>query len=239
MAGLVINGSHVLGPSPSSGSLTLAAYLASIGKNSSWGLWEAGTNMAANSDGTGTVTTDVGKWSKSAGAGLSAEWIQPTSGQRMLYSASVQGSPAIYGESDTNSRGMYLDSNTPVSSNYTIVMRVNCIQETTSNMYSFSHNSAVNALTISNIGVVTARASSLTSSGGNQMSYHLQNFPSSATTSEMLIGMNCSSNNSPAWIGKRSTGTSPSGMGFRKILIVSGSQLTRAEMDYCAGILGA
>jgi hypothetical protein len=195
--------------------------------------------MAADSDGTGTVTTEVGKWSKSAGAGLSAEWIQPTSGQRMLYSASVQGSPAIYGESDTNSRGMYLDSNTPVSSNYTIVFRVNGIQETTSGVYGFSHNSAVNALTTSNLGVVTVRANNIASSGGNQASYHLQNFPSSATTAEILIGINCSSNNSPAWIGKRSSGTSPSGMGFRKILIVSGSQLTRTEMDYVAGILGA
>ena len=219
--------------------MTLAAYLATIGKNSSWGLWEAGTNMAANSDGTGTVTTDVGKWSKSAGAGMSAEWIQPTSGQRMLYSASVQGSPAIYGESDTNSRGMYLDSNTPVSSIYTIIFRVNCIQETTSNMYGFSHNSAVNAITALNSGGMTLRASSFVSTSTNQMACHFQNFSTSATTSEAIIGMNCSSNNSPAWIGKRSTGTSPSGMGFRKILIVSGSQLTRAEMDYCAGILGA
>lgn len=224
-------------------SLTLAAYLASIGKNSSWGLWEAGTGMAANSDGTGTVSNggECRKWSKSQGSGLSAEFIQPTSGQGLLYGTSVQGAAALYGESDTNSRGMYLDSNTPVSSNYTCVIRANCIQESTATQYGFSHGTSgtVNAISITTAGVVTVRASGFVSSSSNQTPFHIQNFSTSSTTSEVIVGFNGSSSNTTCMIGKRSTGSSPSGMGFRKILIVSGSQLTRVEMDTVAGILGA
>lgn len=223
----------------SSAPSTLAAYLASIGKNSSWGLWEAGTGMWANSDGTGSVSngTQVHRWEKADGNNFTAYWVQSTAGKGPTYGSSVQGSPAIYGDGDYH--GIVLSSNTPVNSTYTLGVRFNSYETAASYVFSHGTSGTANTVQTASGGGVTTRSGTLANTASNQVPCLISVYPTSGTTGEVVVLLNGTASNTTASLLMRSSDSGWSRSGIRKVMLLSGQQLTRVEMDTVAGILGA
>ena len=136
---LLLPGSAAIGPRPASGPATLPAFLASIAKASFYGIYTAGQNMAANSDGSGGAVADggaVGCWTASDTASWTAKFIQATSASRPAYGATISGGqPAIYGNG--TSWSMALDSATALDRDHTILMSVETMSQ---NGYVFTQN---------------------------------------------------------------------------------------------------
>lgn len=142
---LVVNGSHVLGPAASgSGITTMPAYLASIGKNSWYARFVAGTNMFVNADLTGgavALNGTVGSWQAEAAntSNFTAYFTQSASGDRPLYAA-ANGVNSLYasGNATGDSRHMDLNSTTTLNGNYTVIARHPLLARDSKSPY--SHN---------------------------------------------------------------------------------------------------
>jgi hypothetical protein len=127
---LVVNGSHVLGPAASgSGISTLPDYLASIGKNSFYARFVAGTGMYVNADKTGgavALNGTVGSWEADPAntSNFTAYFTQSASGDRPLYAA-ANGVNSLYasGNASGDTRYMDLNSTTALNGAYTVICR--------------------------------------------------------------------------------------------------------------------
>lgn len=121
---LHIPGSLQLGPRPSSGPSTLVEYLESIGKDSWYGIYEAGYEMYANSDGSGGAVADggaVGCWGPREQVSFNYKFIQATAASRPLYSTTLSAiGPTISGNG--SSWRSYLNSTTALNLNCTILL---------------------------------------------------------------------------------------------------------------------
>ena len=145
---LVINGSHTLGPAASgSGITTLPAYLASIGKNSFYARFVAGTNMFVNADLTGgavALNGTVGSWQAEAAntSNFTAYWTQSTAGDRPHYAA-ANGINSLYSSSNNPSgaadqRHLVLTSTSALNGAYSIIVRLPILARDSRSPY--SHN---------------------------------------------------------------------------------------------------
>lgn len=137
---LLIDGSLQIGPRGAASITTVPEYLASISKNSWYIGYVAGSGMASNSDGSGTVSDGgaVGKWSPiyyTSGLDTVA-FTQATSGNRPAYGASRNGLPGIYG--DASAWHMNLNSTTQLNGSYTVLIKAWTVLETA---HVYSHNS--------------------------------------------------------------------------------------------------
>jgi hypothetical protein len=121
---LLIPTSAVLGPRPTGGPATLPAYLVSIAKDSFYGIYTPGQNMAPNSDGSGGAVADggaVGSWSTSEALNWNWKFIQASAAARPAYGATISPlGPAIYGNG--TSQWMKLNSDTALNGGYTVLM---------------------------------------------------------------------------------------------------------------------
>jgi len=190
---LHLSGSLILGPRPSgsggsSAPATMAAYLTSIGKDSWYGQYLAGTNMTATSAGAGgAVTTDgssVGSWLVNQSAGsFSAMFHQTSSSKRPTYGTSRNGKPGIYGDSTVY--WLFLNSTTALNLSHTVLMSV--WSTTTSGQYVYSHNG-------NNIAFKGAPPEQAFTAGvtGNQVESVLSCAPVASTTGAMKLGISTS-----------------------------------------------
>lgn len=98
---LLIQNSMTLGPRPAAAPSTLVAYLTSIGKASWYGIYEAGYEMYANSDGSGGAVADggaVGCWGPREQVSFSHKFIQATAASRPVYSTTLYSTgPTVAG----------------------------------------------------------------------------------------------------------------------------------------------
>ncbi|CAB4162381.1 hypothetical protein UFOVP785_33 [uncultured Caudovirales phage] len=108
---------------------TLPQYLASIGKNSFYARFVAGTNMFVNADLTGgavALNGTVGSWQAEAAntSNFTAYFAQSASGDRPLYAA-ANGINSLYasGNATGDTRYMDLNSTTALNGNYTVIAR--------------------------------------------------------------------------------------------------------------------
>jgi len=112
-----------LGPRPtgSAAPTTLVEYLESIGKDSWYSIFEAGTGMFQNSNGTGSVASGdpVGCWVAAYQVGATFKFHQPTSGSRPTYSTTQYDQPTIYGNGSSHS--LYTDSTTALNRELTVL----------------------------------------------------------------------------------------------------------------------
>lgn len=232
---LVINGSHTLGPAASgSGITTLPAYLASIGKNSFYARFVAGTGMFVNSDLTGgavALNGTVGSWQSEAAntSNFTAYFAQSASGDRPLYAA-ANSVNSLYasGNATGDSRHMDLNSTSALNGAYTVLVRHPLLARDSKAPYShnntqFYYSSSTGA------GSFLAAVSAGGSSAADQAIHVVRNTP--ATTSGNCI------------VGVSQTGTGHNGFAprlFRRSTAYSASaiselwftpQLTAAELD--------
>ena len=235
---LIVPGSMQIGPRPSGSSApsTLPAYLTSIGKDSFYARFVAGTNMYVNSDKTGgAVSIDnlVGSWDYDAAntSNWSAYWTQATSGNRPYYKT-AGGVNSLYAPSndtatDADTRHMQLSSTSQLNGTYSIFVKCPLLARDTRAV--FSHNISQCAI--------------LSSSGSSQL---LTLFSNNSSTADQLINV---VRNSPGTssgvtlIGLSQTGTGHNGVApylLRRTSNYSWSaiseiwftpQLTAAELD--------
>ncbi len=232
---LVVNGSHVLGPAASgSGITTLPAYLASIGKNSFYARFVAGTNMFVNSDLTGgavALNGTVGSWQAEAAntSNFTAYFTQSASGDRPLYAA-ANSVNSLYasGNASGDSRHMDLNSTSALNGAYTVLCRHPLLAR--DNRAPYSHNGSTFYWSSSTGGgsILSAVAAG-GSSAADQCIWVLRNTPGTSTG-------NC-------LIGASQTGTGHNGTAprlFRRTTAYSASaiselwftpQLTAVELD--------
>lgn len=120
---LITPGVPTLGPVGSSTPATLADYLTSISKASWYSLFEAGTGMAQNSNGTGAVASGdpVGCWAPSVQVGATFKFIQATSASRPTYSTTQYSQATIYGNGTSHS--LATDSTTALNRPITVLVQ--------------------------------------------------------------------------------------------------------------------
>ncbi len=142
---LEMTGAMRLGPRPtgSSAPSTLVAYLESIGKASWYSIFEAGTGMFQNSNGTGSVASGdpVGCWVAAYQVGATFKFHQPTSGSRPTYSTSQYDLASIYGNGSSHT--LFTDSTTALNRELTILVQY---QTNNGTGMIWSHNGTVWAL---------------------------------------------------------------------------------------------
>lgn len=142
---LVVNGAHVLGPAASSSIATLPAYLASIGKNSFYARFVAGTGMYVNSDKTGgavALNGAVGSWEADPAntSNFTAYFAQSAGTDRPLYAAAngVNSLYALTNSTLSDSRYMELNSTSALNGAYTVLCRHPLLAR--DNRSPYSHN---------------------------------------------------------------------------------------------------
>lgn len=117
-------GAGVLSPRGSGSTITtVAAFLTSISKDSWYSLFEAGTGMFQNSNGTGSVATGdpVGCWAASVQVGATFKFVQATSASRPTYSTTQYRLPTIYGNG--TSHNLACDSTTALNRTCSVVVQ--------------------------------------------------------------------------------------------------------------------
>ncbi len=128
---LIIPGSTRLGPAASgSGITTLPAYLASIGKNSWYAQFLAGTEMYVNSNKTGgavALNSTVGSWAPNPSntSNFTAYWTQAGGAAAYPYYAASNGINSLVGTGNDAGDARYFDlsSTTALNGAYTVICR--------------------------------------------------------------------------------------------------------------------
>lgn len=134
-------GMTTLGPAGGSSITTLPAYLASIGKNSFYARFVAGTNMYVNADKTGGSPTldsgTVGSWDYDAAntSNWSAYWSQSNAADRPRY-MTAGGVASIAGNAD--SHHIDLNSTTALNGTYSVLIKYTLLARDSRAL--FSHN---------------------------------------------------------------------------------------------------
>jgi hypothetical protein len=131
LPGLIINGSHVLGPAPSGGGgpATLPEYLTSIGKDSWYAQFLAGTEMYVNNNKTGgavSLNGTVGSWAPNPAntSNFTAYWVGPGGASNPQYAASNGINSLVGIDNDTGeTKYMDLSSTTALNGAYTVIAR--------------------------------------------------------------------------------------------------------------------
>lgn len=139
MAGLVMNGSMVLGPSPGA-PVDLPAYLASIGKADWYGRFLPGLNMYASSaDLLTPVTTDGASVGQilpyQTAGGFSAVFRQTNNALRPVFGTARNGKPGIYG----NGVDWFMSLSSTTELNRTYTLLVSAWVTYAANGYVYSH----------------------------------------------------------------------------------------------------
>lgn len=109
---------------------TIQAYLTSIGKASTYGIWTAGQGMAANSDGTGSVSSGgaVGCWAPQYNSSLNYKFIQATSANRPQYTTCSDSVACIAGNG--SSWSLALESTTALNMAFTLCLSIELMNNT-------------------------------------------------------------------------------------------------------------
>ena len=213
---------------------TLPAYLASIGKNSFYARFVAGTGMYVNADLTGgavALNGTVGSWQAEAAntSNFTAYFAQSASGDRPLYAA-ANSVNSLYasGNSSGDTKHMELNSTSALNGAYTVLVRHPLLARDSKTPY--SHNgTAFYWSTSTGAGSILSAINAGGSSAADQVIWVLRNTPGTSSG-------NCI-------IGASQTGTGHNGTAprlFRRTTSYSASaiselwftpQLTAAELD--------
>ena len=236
MPGLIINGAHVLGPAPtgSSGPATLPEYLTSIGKDSWYAQFLAGTEMYVNSDKTGgavALNGTVGSWAPNPAntSSFTAYFTQASAADRPLYAA-ANGVNSLYasGNASGDTRYMDLNSTTALNGAYTVIIRMPLLARDTKAPY--SHNSSTVYFTSGpGGGNLLAAIAASGSSVADQIIHVTRNTPGTST-GNCLVGVSQTGtghNGTAARLFRRSTSYSASAISELWFI----PQLTAGELD--------
>lgn len=203
----------------SSAPSTLPAYLASIGKNSWYARFIAGTNMWTGATLNGSAASlngTVGSWGVDSGntSNFSAYWTQASAADQPYYQA-ANGVNSLYAPTNAgagDSRHMQLSSTTALNGAYSLLIRVPYMAR--DNRWFYSHNGAhfgVSSLTGSN-NLFTATSNN--SAVMDQITCAVRN-AAGTSSGNALIGITQSGtghNNSAPYLLKRSSQYSSSGI---------------------------
>lgn len=218
----------------SSSPATLPAYLASIGKNSFYARFVAGTNMWTGSALNGSAATlngNVGSWGVDSAntSNFSAYWTQASAADQPYYQA-ANGVNSLYAPTNAgagDSRHMQLSSTTALNGTYSLLIRVPYMAR--DNRWIYSHNTAhfgVSSLTGSN-SLFTATSNN--SAVMDQIACVVRN-TAGTSSGNALIGITQSGtghNNSAPYLLRRSSQYSSSGISEIWLM----PALTAAELD--------
>ena len=220
----------------SSGPTTLPYYLASIGKNSFYARFVAGTNMFVNSDLTGgavALNGTVGSWQAEAAntSNFTAYWTQSTAGDRPHYAA-ANGINSLYSSSNNpagaaDQRHLVLTSTSALNGAYSMLVRLPILARDSRSPY--SHNgTAFYFGTSTGAGSLFAAVSAGGSSAADQVIHSVRN-TGGTTSGNALVCVSQTGtghNGFAPYLLKRSTGYSSSAISELWLT----PQLTAAEL---------
>ncbi|RLS34366.1 MAG: hypothetical protein DWH81_15500 [Planctomycetota bacterium] len=187
---LYLPGSVVLGPRGSGASApsSLTAFLASIGKASWYGGFQAGVNMfSATAGGGSSVTTNganVGSWlPNNTAGGWTAVFNQGSSPKKPMYGTSRNGKPGIFGDAD----GLHFSFNSTTALNLPHTVLISAWTSQDSGCL-YSHNTR----TIAYLNGASTDGDPNIYSGGvrnNQVAKALISTPATSTTASIKVGI--------------------------------------------------
>ena len=236
---LIVPGSMQIGPRPSGSSApaTLPEYLASIGKNSWYARFVAGTNMWTGATLNGSAASlngNVGSWGvdSSNTSNFSAYWTQSTGGNQPYYRA-ANGINSLYAVENNPSgaaetRHLQLSSTTALNGDYTVIVRHPILARDSRTPY--SHNATAFYWTTSTgSGQFLSGMGAGGSTSADQIIWVTRNTPGSSS-GNCIIGISQTGtghNNNAPYLLRRSTTYSSSAISE----IWFTPQLTVTELD--------
>lgn len=235
---ILTSGAIVLGPTGggSSGPASVPEYLESIGKDSWYARFVAGTNMYVNADKTGgAVSLDdtVGSWDYDSAnsSNWSAYWTQSNSPDRPYYKA-AGGVNSLYAPTnstalDSDSRHMQLSSTTQLNGEYSILIKFPLLARDGRSIYSHNGTHVYIAASSGSSQLLTLSANN--STVADQLTSVTRNSPgtSSGVTLVGLTQTGTGHNNAAPYLLRRSSQYSWSAISE----IWFTPQLTAAELD--------
>lgn len=234
---LRIPGSTRLGPRSSGSSITtLPAYLASIGKNSWYARFVAGTNMFVNSDLTGgavALNGIVGSWQAEAAntSNFTAYWSQSNAANRPHY-ATANSVNCLYSSTNNpagvgDTRHLQLTSTTALNGAYSFLIRLPIYERDSRTPY--SHNNVFYFVSSSGAGSLFASVVASGFTAADQVPHVYRNTPGTSS-GNLLMGMSQTGtghNGTAPYVLRRSTTYSASAIS--ELWLVP--QLTANELD--------